>query len=152
MYVALSWTMEKFVKKNPHIRKRVIADEAWMLVNKNMAGYQYTATFLETLARRIRKRNGGLLVASQNFLEFTSSEQGRAVLTNTAVRILLRQSTMDIAEVKSVFKLTDGESSFLLQAGVGEMLIKTEDDSCIAYAYPFEHETRLISANKSNKG
>lgn len=151
MYVALSWTMEKFVKKNPHIRKRVIADEAWMLVNKNMAGYQYTSTFLETLARRIRKRNGGLLVASQNFLEFTSSEQGRAVLTNTAVRILLRQSTMDINEVKSVFKLTDGESEFLLQAGLGEMLIKTEDDSCIAYAYPFEYEKELIKANKPIK-
>lgn len=144
--------MEKFIKKNPHIRKRVVADEAWMLVNKNMSGYEYTATFLETAARRIRKRNGGLLVASQNFLEFTSSEQGRAVLTNTAVRILLRQSSMDIDGVKEVFKLTDGESDFLLQAGLGEMLIKTEDESCIAYAYPFEYETSLIKANKKVKG
>lgn len=151
MYIALSWTMEKFVKKNPHIRKRVIADEAWMLVDKNMEGYEYTASFLETCARRIRKRNGGLLVASQNFIEFTSSEQGRAVLTNTAVRILLRQSSMDINGVKEVFKLTDGESNFLLSAGVGEMLIKTEDESCIAYAMPFSFEEELIKASKTKK-
>lgn len=64
MYVALSWTWEKFAKRNPHIKKRIVCDEAWMLVSKSMAGYEYTATFLETAARRIRKRNGGLLVAS----------------------------------------------------------------------------------------
>lgn len=151
MYIALSWTMEKFIKKNPQIRKRVVADEAWMLVDKNMEGYEYTASFLETCARRIRKRNGGLLVASQNFIEFTSSEQGRAVLTNTAVRILLRQSSMDITGVKDVFKLTDGESDFLLSARIGEMLIKTEDESCIAYAMPFEYEADLIKSSKTKK-
>lgn len=151
MYVALSWTMEKFVKKNPKVRKRVVADEAWMLVDKNMAGYEYTASFLETCARRIRKRNGGLLVASQNFIEFMSSEQGRAVLTNTAVRILLKQSSMDIDGVKDVFKLTDGESNFLLGASTGEMLIKTEDESCIAYAMPFEYEANLIKSAKTKK-
>lgn len=151
MYVALSWTMEKFIKKNPGVRKRVVADEAWMLVNKNMAGHEYTAKFLETCARRIRKRNGGLLVSSQNFVEFTSSDEGKAVLTNTAVRILLRQSSMDIDDVKDVFKLTDGESGFLLTAGLGEMLIKTEDESCIAYAYPFEHEMNLIKSSKTKK-
>ena len=51
MYVALSWTWEKFVKKNPHIKKRVVCDEAWMLVSKNMAGSEYTANFLENASR-----------------------------------------------------------------------------------------------------
>jgi conjugal transfer ATP-binding protein TraC len=145
MYIALSWTWEKFVKKNPHIRKRVVCDEAWMLVNKNMAGSEYTAQFLENSARRIRKRNGGLLVASQNFYEFANSEQGKAVLTNTVVNIFLRQDATDIDAVQSTFKLSDGERNFLLGAKRGEMLIKMNGESSVAYAMSFPFEQELIS-------
>lgn len=140
MYVALSWTWEKFGKKNRNVKKRIVCDEAWMLVNVNMAGYKYTAKFLETSARRIRKRNGGLLVASQNFIEFANSNEGMAVLTNTAVRIFLQQSTTDIDALQEKFKLSDGERSFLLTASTGQILLKTETDSCLAVvrATPFE--------------
>ncbi|MEG1299609.1 MAG: DUF87 domain-containing protein [Oscillospiraceae bacterium] len=144
MYVALSWAWEKFGKKNLMIRKRIICDEAWMLVNVNMAGYQYTSMFLETCARRIRKRNGGLLVASQNFIEFASSKEGLAVLTNTAVHIFLKQSTTDIDSLQKHFKLSDGEKDYLLTANTGEILIKTENETCTALVYPFEVEKRLI--------
>jgi len=145
MYVALSFTWEKFVKKNPHQKKRVVVDEAWMLVNKNMAGFEYTAQFLENSARRIRKRNGGLLVASQNFYEFANSEQGKAVLSNTVVNVFLRQDSTDIDAVQHTFKLSDGERNFLLGAKRGEMLIRMNGESSVAYAmsFPFEHE--LIS-------
>lgn len=144
MYVALSWTWEKFVKKNPHIKKRIVCDEAWMLVNKNMAGSSYTATFLENCARRIRKRNGGLLVASQNFVEFADNPQGKAVLTNTVVNIFLKQNSTDIDAVQETFKLSDGEKQFLLSAKRGEMLIRMNEESSVAYAYPFPYEAELI--------
>lgn len=145
MYIALSWTWEKFVKKNPHIKKRIVTDEAWMLVNKNMAGHEYTATFLENCARRIRKRNGGLLVASQNFIEFADNPQGKAVLTNTVVNIFLKQDSTDIDAVQDTFKLSDGERNFLLGAKRGEMLIRMNGESSVAYAFPFEYEKELIS-------
>lgn len=144
MYVALSWTWEKFVKKNPTIKKRVVCDEAWMLMNKNMAGHEYTAQFLENAARRIRKRNGGLLVASQNFSEFANNEQGKAVLTNAKVKILLGQDPTDIDAVQQVFKLSDGERNFLLSARRGEMLIKMNTESSVVYALPFPYEKQLI--------
>lgn len=145
MYIALSWTWEKFVKKNPHIKKRIVADEAWMLVSKNMAGHEYTASFLENSARRIRKRNGGLLVASQNFIEFADSPQGKAVLTNAVVNIFLQQDATDIDGVQETFKLSDGERNFLLGAKRGEMLIKMNGESSVAYALAFEYEQQLIS-------
>lgn len=145
MYIALSWTWEKFVKKNPHIKKRIVTDEAWMLVNKNMAGHEYTATFLENCARRIRKRNGGLLVASQNFIEFADNPQGKAVLTNTVVNIFLKQDSTDIDAVQDTFKLSDGERNFLLGAKRGEMLIRMNGESSVAFAFPFDYEKELIS-------
>ena len=144
MYVALSWTWEKFVKKNPHIKKRVVCDEAWMLVSKNMAGSEYTANFLENASRRIRKRNGGLLCASQNFTEFAESTQGKAVLTNAVVNIFLGQDSTDIDLLQDTFKLSDGEKIFLLQAKRGEMLIRIHGESSVAFVVPFEYEKRLI--------
>jgi type IV secretory pathway VirB4 component len=145
MYIALSWTWEKFVKKNPKVKKRIVADEAWMLFNRNMAGHEYTATFMENVARRIRKRNGGLLVASQNFLEFADNPQGKAVLTNAVVNIFLRQNSTDIDAVQDTFKLSDGERNFLLSAKRGEMLIRMNEESSVAYAMAFDYEQQLIS-------
>ena len=151
MYIALSWTWEKFGKKNFYIKKRVVCDEAWMLVSKKMAGHEYTEKFLEAMARRIRKRNGGLLIASQNFIEFTQSETGKSILTNAAVQFFLRQSTSDIDAVQDVFKISDGERRFLLRAGLGEILLKTETESALmqAVAFPFEH--KLLSKKRSEK-
>lgn len=145
MYIALSWTWEKFGKKNPEIKKRIICDEAWMLTNKNMAGHEYTAQFLETNARRIRKRNGGLLVASQNFTEFADNPQGAAVLTNSVVNIFLEQSPTDIDGVQTTFKLSDGERQFLLSAKKGEFLIRMKNESSIAYALAFDFEKQIIT-------
>lgn len=148
MYVAMTWTWEKIVKKNPKIKKRIICDEAWMLVNKNMEGHEFTSRFLETCARRIRKRNGGLLVASQNFTEFAESSQGRAVLTNTTLKIFLKQNSTDIDAVQETFRLSDGEKGFLLSAKRGSMLIKLNDDDVIATAMPSDFERDLISISK----
>ena len=153
MYVALSWAWEKFAKKNRHIKKRIVCDEAWMLVNKNMAGHEYTGQFLENCSRRIRKRNGGLLVASQNFLEFADNPQGKSVLTNAMVNIFLKQDSTDIDALQDTFKLSDGERNFLLQAQRGEVLIKMGQQSSVAYVMPFDYEIELISkANQQVTG
>lgn len=145
MYVALTWSWEKFIKRDPKIKKRILVDEAWMLVNKNMAGSEFTAQFLENCARRIRKRNGGLLVASQNFAEFAESPQGKAVLTNAVVNIFLKQNSTDIDDVKETFKLSEGEKSFLMTAKRGEMLIRMNEESSVVQVIPFEYEKKLIA-------
>ena len=127
MYIAMTYIWEKFVKKNFAVKKRVICDEAWMLMNKGMAGSQYSRQFLEKCARRIRKRN---------------CDEGQVILSNTAVRIFLKQSDTDIAAVKKEFNLSDGETQFLNTAGLGEFLIKTDTESAVGktLASPYEHE------------
>lgn len=144
MYVAMSWTWEKFAKRNVKIKKRVLVDEAWMMTNKNMAGHEYTATYLENMSRRIRKRNGGLAVASQNFREFADNPQGQAVLTNAAVNIFLRQNSTDIDDVQKVFKLSDGERGYLLSARKGCFLLRVGGEGTVGYAYPTPYEKVLI--------
>ena len=148
MYVALTWTWEKFAKKNPHIKKRIVCDEAWMLVSKNMAGSEFTASFLEQASRRIRKRNGGLLVASQNFSEFASSQQGQAVLKNAFVNIFLGQDSTDADALKETFRLSDGEILFLMTAKKGEMLLRIRGESSVVKVIPFDFEKKLIEKKK----
>lgn len=144
MFIALNWAWEKFAKKNIKQKKRILCDEAWMLTNKNMAGHEFTAQFLETTSRRIRKRNGGLLVASQNFKEFSDNPQGQAVLTNATVNIFLKQNSTDIDDVQSVFKLSDGEKNFLATAKKGHFLLKMGQESTVGFAKSFEYEKFLI--------
>lgn len=144
MYQCLSWVWEKFVKKNPDQRKMVLVDEAWQLVSSALPGSQYTAAFLDKASRRIRKRNAGLIIASQSFNEFRDSSLGRAVLTNTSLNILLKQKQVDIDAVKDVFALSDGESQALLTARVGEAIIKIGQESAKIESIAFRYEYDLI--------
>lgn len=144
MYIALSWAWEKFAKKNPKIKKRIVCDEAWMLTNPNMSGYQYTADFLQTCARRARKRNCALLCASQNFKEFVSCPQGEAVLTNAVVNIFLKQASTDIDALQDKFKLSNGERSYLLSPRKGHFLLKMASEGTVGFAYSTDYEKYLI--------
>lgn len=152
MYVALSWTWEKFGKKNIDVKKRVICDEAWMLLDKTMPGSDQSGFFLNTLARRFRKRNGGLLVASQSLLEFKENQYGQSILNNSATRIFMKQDANTIGEVKSSFNLSEGESDFLVSAQKGQMLIKMEKESTIGFAMAFDFEKQLIEDAKLRLG
>ena len=148
MYIAMSYIWDKIIIRNYDIKKRVIVDEAWMFLNQNYAGHEYTSTFLEKCARRIRKRNAGLCVASQNFAEFTACSQGQAVLNNSAVKIFLKQSETDIDALQDKFKISDGEKNFLVQAKTGEILIKTDSDSAVCNVIPFPLEKKIIDNSK----
>lgn len=148
MYIALSWTWEKFIKRNPGIQKRVVFDEAWMMLNPNMAGHEYTGHELEIMARRIRKRKGSLLVASQSFREFANSRYGEAVLSNSYVDFFLRQKETDIPAIQQKFHFSDGEANFLGRAAKGQFLLRVNNDSTVGQAVPFAYEHAIITKGK----
>lgn len=150
MYVALSYAWERFGKKTPDQKKFIVCDEAWMLFSKNMKGHEYTASMLEKMARRFRKRVGGLITASQRFKEFTSSDEGEAVLMNSALNMFLRTKPADLDAIQEKFKISDGERNFLLQAARGEVLIRTSTESAIVKTHILPSEKELIIDKKSS--
>ena len=129
LFVVLQWAWEKFGKKLFGIKKRVVVDEAWMLLDKKLAGHKYTSKMLEIMSRRFRKQNGGLLCASQNFLEFTQSQSGLAVLHNAYTSIFFGQSETDYLLVQNYFHLTEGQGQRLLDAKRGTWLLKVGQQS-----------------------
>lgn len=113
--VVLEWVMEQFIKRNPGVRKRVVLDEAQeMLKRPDMA------QFLEDAFRRIRKRGGSAVAASQDLRKFLVHAQGQAITQNSATRVLLQQTEQDRALVTEVLGLKEGEFEELLHYKKGE--------------------------------
>ena len=122
--ILLSWIWEKFVKKNSEDRtkakqKRVLVDEAWMLLP-----YPEAVDFLNKMARRARKRNVSLAIISQRFQDFYEKPEAQAVLTSSDTKLFLAQDKSEIQYVKEVFKLSEGEAGFLINCLKGEGLLK----------------------------
>lgn len=147
MYTTTQWTWNKFIKKDRSVKKRIVSDETWALLAS-----AYMSHFLEDCARRIRKYNGSLLCASQNFREFTGCKEGRAILANSAVKIFLRQPEEDIREVGEKFILSSGERDFVLTAGIGEALIKIGGESVTIDVVRFPFEEKLFNELDKKKG
>ncbi|MBH0777678.1 PrgI family protein [Nocardia bovistercoris] len=105
---------------NPSDRRArmVTVDEAWLLM-RQPAG----AGFLFRAAKSFRKHWAGLTIATQDAADVLSTELGRAIVSNAATQILLRQAPQAIDEVASAFRLSAGEQQFLLAAPRGSGLL-----------------------------
>jgi conjugal transfer ATP-binding protein TraC len=98
------------------LKKRILViDEAWWLMQQ-----EDSAKFVFALAKRCRKYYMGLTTITQDVADFLGSQYGLAVLTNSAMQLLLRQSPAAIDKVAKTFNLTQGERYLLLESGVGE--------------------------------
>ena len=148
--ILLSWIWEKYVKKNSEDRtkarkKRVLVDEAWMLLQ-----YPEAVDFLNTMARRARKRNVSLAIVSQRFQDFYEKPEAQAVLTSSDTKLFLAQDKSEIEYLKSVFKLSEGESNFLITCLKGEGLLKVGSDTAILQITPTAKEFEFVETNLNN--
>ncbi len=113
MFIILDYIWTR-VKKD--LRKRLlIIEEAW-----HMMKYPDTAQFLWSVVKRSRKYFLGLTTITQDVEDFLSQDIGKAIVTNSALQLLLKQSPAAIDKVGEVFYLSQGEKNLLLAANVGE--------------------------------
>ena len=145
--ILLSWIWEKFVKKNSEDKarakqKRVIVDEAWMLLP-----FPEAVDFLNKMARRARKRNVSLAIISQRFQDFYEKPEAQAVLTSSDTKLFLAQDKSEIQYLKEVFKLSEGEASYLITAQKGEGLLKVGNDTAILKITPTKKEFEFVETN-----
>ncbi len=115
MFIILDFIWTR-VKKQ--LKKRIlIVDEAWYLMKQ-----LDSAAFLYGIAKRARKYYLGLTTITQDVEDFLSTEQGKAIITNSSIQVLLKQSPAAIDKLAEVFYLSGGEKHFLLSCDVGEGL------------------------------
>ena len=148
--ILLSWIWEKYVKKNSEDKskagkKRVLVDEAWMLLP-----FPEAVDFLNKMARRARKRNVSLAVVSQRFQDFYEKSEVQAVLTSSDTKLFLSQDKSEIQYIQEVFKLSEGEASFLTTCARGEGLFKVGEQTAIIEIRPTKKELEFIETNVNN--
>jgi type IV secretory pathway VirB4 component len=99
-----------------NLKKRILTiDEAWWLMQQ-----EDSAKFIFALVKRARKYYLGVTTITQDVNDFLTSTYGQAILNNSALRLLMKQSSSTVDLVADTFKLTEGEKYLLLDSSVGE--------------------------------
>jgi len=115
MFIILDYIWTR-VKKD--LKKRLlIVEEAW-----HMMKYPDTAQFLWSVVKRSRKYFLGLTTITQDVEDFLSQDIGKAIVTNSALQLLLKQSTSSADVLSKVFGLSSTEKNFLVETEVGSGL------------------------------
>lgn len=116
MYIILDYIWHR-VRMGESKKRILIVDEAWYLIKNKDSG-----AYLHNFAKRARKYKLGMTTITQDVEDFLATDEGRAIITNSSLQIILKQSTAAVDKITTTFYLTGGEKHFLLSAGVGEGL------------------------------
>lgn len=101
------------------LKKRILViDEAWWLMQS-----EDSAKFIYALCKRCRKYYLGVTTITQDVNDFLGSPYGQAIVTNSSLQLLLKQSPAAIDNIQKTFLLTEGEKYLLLESGVGEGIL-----------------------------
>ena len=140
MYIVLShiWNVVRADQR----KRLLIVDEAWQLMK-----YDDSANFLFSLAKRARKYYLGLTTITQDVEDFMSSKMGRAIVHNSSLQILLKQSAAAVDVLSDVFKLTEEEKKRLANFPVGQGLFFAGQNHVHIQVIASETEENLITTN-----
>ena len=123
-------------------KRLLIIDEGWMLLQ-----HEESARFVAGLVRRARKYYLGVSIISQQANDFLKNEYGRAIASQSSLRILMRQDTTTIKGVVSEFNLSEYEQSFLLTCERGDALIIADQNHVAVRVVASDREHPLITTN-----
>ncbi len=141
MMLIISNFIQNQVKAKPEKRMLVI-DEGWLLLQQ-----EQSARFIAGLVRRARKYYLGVSFISQQADDFLKSDYGRAIASQSALRILMRQDTTTIKTVVSEFNLSEYEQQFLLTCERGDALIIADQNHVAVKVVASEKEHPLITTD-----
>jgi len=125
------------------LKKRIlIIDEAWWLMQN-----EDSAKFIYALVKRCRKYYLGVTNITQDVNDFLLSPYGQAIVNNSSLQLLLRQSSAAIDLIQKTFLLTEGEKYLLLESGVGEGIFFAGDKHAAIKIVASYTEDQLITSD-----
>jgi type IV secretory pathway VirB4 component len=134
-----------WTKMRRDLKKRIlVVDEAWYLMR-----YPDSANFLYGVAKRARKYFLGLTTITQDVEDFLNTDFGKAIVTNSSIQILMKQSPAGVDKIAQVFYLSEGEKHLLLSANVGEGLFFAGNNHVAVRFVASPDEHKLITTKPS---
>lgn len=140
MYLILDFIWTRI--KNDIRKRLLVVDEAWYMMQ-----YPDSATFLYSVAKRARKYYLGLTTISQDVEDFLNTDYGKAIVTNSSIQILLKQSPAAIDKIADVFYLSEGEKHLLLAADIGEGIFFAGPNHVAIRVIASPDEHSLVTSN-----
>ena len=143
MYIVLShiWNVVRAEQK----KRLLIVDEAWQLMQ-----YEDSANFLFSLAKRARKYYLGLTTITQDVEDFMGLKMGRAIVANSSMQLLLKQSASAVDVLADTFKLTEEEKRRLANFPVGQGLFFAGQNHVHIQVIASETEESLITTSPNS--
>jgi type IV secretory pathway VirB4 component len=115
MYLMLDFIWTRIRKDQK--KRLLVVDEAWYMMQS-----LDSANFMYSIAKRARKYYLGLTTITQDVADFLNNDMGKAIISNSSMQILMKQSPSAVDKLQQVFNLSDGEKNFLLTCDRGQGL------------------------------
>ena len=115
----------------------IFIDEIYLLFQ-----YEYSANFLFTLWKRVRKYGAFATGITQNVEDLLQSHTARTMLANSEFIIMLNQASTDRLELAKLLNISDPQMSYITNVGAGEGLIKV-GSNIVPFINKFPRNTEL---------
>ena len=120
MLVVLDSIFNRIVKNRERGKTTwVYIDEIYLLFQ-----HEYSANFLFTLWKRVRKYNASCLGITQNVSDLLESHTARTMLANSEFLVMLNQAGTDRLELAKLLNISDNQLSYITNVDAGRGLLK----------------------------
>ena len=111
---------------NRIIRNRKLGKNTWVYIDEIYLLFQheYSANFLFTLWKRVRKYGACCTGLTQNVDDLLQSHTARTMLANSEFLVMLNQAATDRAELANLLNISDNQLSYITNVDSGRGLIK----------------------------
>lgn len=140
MYILLNYIWN--VVRSSNRKRLLIVDEAWNIMQHNDS-----ARFLYGLVKRARKYHLGITTITQDVEDFVNHEYGKAIVSNSSIQLLMKQSPASIDAMQNIFKLTEQEKYVLLNSAVGQGLFFAGNEHVGIQVLASYFEEKIVSSN-----
>ncbi len=129
---------------NRVIRNRQLGRNTWVYVDEIYLLFQheYSANFLFTLWKRVRKYGACCTGLTQNVDDLLQSHTARTMLANSEFLVMLNQAATDRAELAQLLNISDNQLSYITNVDSGRGLIKC-GSTIVPFMNTFPKNTRL---------
>ncbi len=126
-------TMNRTKGKNTYI----FIDEIYLLFQ-----HEYSANFLFTLWKRVRKYGAYCTGITQNVDDLLQSHTARTMLANSEFIVMLNQASTDRLELAKLLNISELQMNYITNVGAGQGLLKI-GSSLIPFVNKFPTNTKL---------
>ena len=147
MLVVLDSILNRITQNRAKGKKTFIfIDEIYLLFL-----HEYSANFLFTLWKRVRKYGAYASGITQNVDDLLQSHTARTMLANSEFIIMLNQASTDRAELAKLLNISDLQLSYITNVDAGHGLIKV-GSALVPFANKFPKHTKLYQLMTTKPG